>query len=59
MESASSQFKKADKSGAKIALILGEEELSNKIISYEDLRTKTDQESLSFQDLLIKLKQLY
>ena len=59
LESASSQFKKADKSGAKIALILGEEELSNKIISYKDLRTKTDQESLSFQDLLIKLKQLY
>lgn len=55
-ESANSQFKKADKSGAKIALILGKEELESKKISYKDLRTKSDQESLTFEEILKKLK---
>ena len=55
-ESANSQFKKADKSGAKIALILGKEELESKKISYKDLRTKSDQESLTFEEVLKKLK---
>lgn len=59
LESASSQFKKADKSGAKMALILGEEELEENKISFKDLRTKSDQEILTFQDLLSKLKQIY
>ena len=56
LESANSQFKKADKSGAKIALILGKEELESKKISYKDLRTKSDQESLTFEEILKKLK---
>ena len=55
-ESANSQFKKADKSGAKIALILGKEELESKKISYKDLRTKSEQESLTFEEILKKLK---
>lgn len=59
LESASSQFKKADKSGAKMALILGEEELEENKISFKDLRAKSDQEILTFQDLLSKLKQIY
>ena len=53
-ESAGSQFKKADKSGARIALILGEEELENKYISCKDLRTNSDQEKLTFEDLIKK-----
>ena len=56
LESANSQFKKADKSGAKMALILGEEELESKKISFKDLRTKSDQESLTFENLIKKLK---
>jgi histidyl-tRNA synthetase len=59
LESATSQFKKADKSGAKMALILGEEELVENKISFKDLRAKSDQEILTFQDLLSKLKQIY
>ena len=59
LESATSQFKKADKSGAKMALILGEEELEENKISFKDLRAKSDQEILTFQDLLSKLKQIY
>jgi histidyl-tRNA synthetase len=57
LESANSQFKKADKSGAKIALILGSEELENNQIGFKDLRTKSDQESLTFEDLLEKFKE--
>ena len=57
LESANSQFKKADKSGAKIALIIGSEELENNQIGFKDLRTKSDQESLTFEDLLKKFKE--
>ena len=42
-----------------MALILGEEELENNKISFKDLRIKSDQESLTFMDLLSKLKQIY
>ncbi|MGC1181908.1 histidine--tRNA ligase [Legionella sp.] len=38
-----SQFKKADKSGARLALVLGEDELTNDNISIKDLRNGTDQ----------------
>ncbi|HHF7375723.1 histidine--tRNA ligase [Legionella bozemanae] len=38
-----SQFKKADKSGARLALILGEDELAKKQISIKDLRNEAEQ----------------
>ncbi|MGM9454164.1 histidine--tRNA ligase [Legionella bozemanae] len=38
-----SQFKKADKSGARLALILGEDELAKKQISIKDLRNDAEQ----------------
>ncbi|RUR12819.1 histidine--tRNA ligase [Legionella sp. km772] len=38
-----SQFKKADKSGAQLALILGEEEVQNSSVSIKDLRNGTEQ----------------
>ncbi|KTD11146.1 histidyl-tRNA synthetase [Legionella gratiana] len=38
-----SQFKKADKSGARLALILGEDELAKEQIGIKDLRGGTDQ----------------
>ena len=41
-----SQFKKADKSGAELALILGDEEVSNNTISIKFLREKKSQETL-------------
>ena len=51
LESPSSQFKKADKSGAKIALIIGEEELLNDEISFKDLRIKSKQKKLSLEEV--------
>ena len=58
LESASSQFKKADKSGAKIALVIGEEELKDKKITFKDLRSNSDQETLTFEDLVEKINKI-
>lgn len=46
-----SQMKKADKSGAKIALILGEDELSNEQLTVKYLREKKEQTIVSFKDV--------
>jgi histidyl-tRNA synthetase len=53
-----SQFKKADKSGADIALILGEEEAKNKCVSIKNLRRHEEQVTISQQDLLGYLEEL-
>ncbi|MCK5395424.1 MAG: histidine--tRNA ligase [Gammaproteobacteria bacterium] len=46
-----SQMKKADKSGAKMALILGEDELSNEQVTVKYLREKKEQITVKFSDL--------
>ncbi len=45
------QFKKADKSGAEFALILGDDELENRRIGIKSLRTQVEQETVSWNDL--------
>mgnify|MGYP001327670113 FL=1 len=57
--SANSQFKRADKSGSKIALIVGEEELKDNTISIKDLEIKESQETLSLDQIINRLKKLY
>jgi len=57
--SASSQFKKADKSGAEIALIMGEEELKGNTISFKELRTNSPQETLSLELAIDRLKRFF
>ena len=59
LEGPGSQFKKADKSGAMFAFILGEDELKNNTISMKDLRSKSDQETLSYKDLEKRIKETY
>lgn len=51
-----SQFKKADKSGACYALVLGEEEMHHKTVTVKFLREERPQQSLSFEDLLTILR---
>jgi len=51
-----SQFKKADKSGADYALILGDDELEQGVIGLKFLRTKEEQRLLSTTELLELLK---
>ena len=54
-EKAASQFKRAHKSGARIALIIGDEEIKNKKISIKDLRHSAPQEEVSFKDLIKRI----
>ena len=51
-----SQFKKADKSGARVALILGESELDNKTIGIKPLRTDAAQTDVSWDGLIPALR---
>lgn len=51
-----SQFKKADKSGARFALILGEEELAQQQVSVKDLRLGEDQVTIPQDQLVDYLK---
>ena len=46
-----SQFKKADKSGARLALILGEEEVQNQNVSIKDLRNEAEQITVEQKNL--------
>jgi len=46
-----SQFKKADKSGASLALVLGEDELSQGVIGIKHLRESREQEQVALDDL--------
>ena len=50
-EKISTLLKRADKEGAKIALILGEEEINNKKISIKDLRRSSPQMKISFTEI--------
>jgi len=47
-----SQFKRADKSGAKFALILGEDELAKNMITFKDLREEKPQQRFSSDELI-------
>lgn len=51
-----SQFKKADKSGARIALVLGEDEVSQQQIAVKYLREEREQEIVSWDQLFSLLK---
>ena len=53
-----SQFKRADKSGASVALVLGDDELANNTVSVKYLRKDKPQQSVSQDDLLAILQNL-
>lgn len=57
--SANSQFKKADKSGARFALIVGEDELKDNTISFKDLRSKSEQDKLTLDQTIEKLIEIF
>jgi len=52
-----SQFKKADRSGASYAIVLGEQEVADKVVSVKPLRDKSEQETVSWENLISHLKQ--
>lgn len=51
-----SQFKKADKSGARVALILGETEINNKSIGIKPLREDAAQTDVDWDELIPALR---
>jgi len=53
-----SQFKKADKSGADIALILGEDEAKEGKVAVKFLRQEVEQQTLSFDEAIRWLETL-
>jgi len=50
-----SQMKKADKSGAKIGIIIGEQELEQNSVVLKPLKSEGQQETVAYEDLTIKL----
>jgi histidyl-tRNA synthetase len=50
-----SQFKKADRSGAAYALILGEDELANRVVGCKPLRDDSEQQSIAWDALAERL----
>ena len=50
-----SQMRSADKSGADFALIIGEDELKNGTVSVKDLRNKSEQKQIRFEEVADKL----
>jgi len=53
-----SQFKKADKSGATIALVLAEDEINNQTIAIKYLREKKEQETIAWSELNAKVAKI-
>jgi histidyl-tRNA synthetase len=50
-----SQFKKADRSGARYALVLGDEEISRRQVGIKPLRENRDQQTVPFEELSVTL----
>lgn len=50
------QFKRADKSGAKYAIILGDDEIEKNMLTLKNLRVEETQQLLSLSDLVERLK---
>jgi histidyl-tRNA synthetase len=53
-----SQMKKADKSGAKVALILGDDEAQQQLVQVKDLQGNNDQRAVSWSEVAEVLGQL-
>jgi len=50
------QMKAADKSGAKIAVIVGDDEVSNGVVTIRDLRGKGGQEEIASESMIADLR---
>lgn len=54
-----SQFKKADKSGASYAIVMGESEVAEKVAAVKPLRIEGEQKTVAWDDLVDHLKELF
>ena len=53
-----SQFKKADRSGARVALVLGDDELARGVVGLKPLRGDAPQETLVLSEVPARLRAL-
>jgi len=53
-----SQFKKADKSNALVAIIIGEDEINNDTVSIKNLREKSEQQTIQQTELVEQLNKI-
>ena len=53
-----SQFKKADKSNALFAIIIGEDEINNGTVSIKNLREKSEQQTVQQSELVEQLNKI-
>jgi len=54
-----SQFKKADKSGAKYAIVMGEQEIEDKVVAVKPLRVEGEQQTVEWESLITHLETLF
>jgi histidyl-tRNA synthetase len=54
-----SQLKRADKSQAICAIIIGEEEMENNRVGFKPLRNNEDQINVSFEDISDEVKKIF
>jgi histidyl-tRNA synthetase len=54
-----SQFKKADRSGARFALVLGDDEVARRQAGIKPLREAMEQQTVGFEELPGRLTQLF
>ena len=54
-----SQLKRADKSLAIYAIIIGEEEMKNNRVGFKPLRSNEDQIDISFENILDEVKKIF
>jgi len=54
-----SQFKKADKSGAKYAIVLGEQEVESKVVALKPLRVEAEQVTVEWDELVSHLETIF
>lgn len=54
-----SQMKKADRSAARFGLILGDDELSNGVVTLKPLRESSDQKQIALNELVAELTSIY
>ena len=54
-----SQFKKADKSGASYAIVMGEQEVEDKVVALKPLRAEGEQQTIKLEELTTVLNTIF
>ena len=53
------QFRKADKSGSELAIVIGEEEIQNSNLGFKPLKIDQDQTTIKEENLMAEINQFF